>query len=296
MLATPRAIFGVHNVTPYNRTDGTFYGILKVVAGSTLNLSGSIQALKGGSSKVPWAVEEGELSAQLQLKVREYPDFLFQLFGGLTPTENGADASGNVSTLTNKLNTSVMNATTGIASVAAISGSEGDLKFGKYVVVAKSPTTVDIYCSSDADFGRGTVGTYATSALDIVAMNQTITASTATNITGFGFKLMGGSGAIALVSGDTATFEIRPKNTANMVGILGSVTSNFPEFGAICMAKKRATGELFEVDCFRCKGEGIPIHFEENKWSEADIKVMLMYDPAQDGFARMRLVTPITPN
>jgi hypothetical protein len=296
VLSNPRGIFGVHSVSPYSLVDGSFYGTLKVVKSASLNFSGSTIPLKGGSNKSPWAVEEGEINCGLSLKVGEYPDFLFKLFQGLTVTENSPDASGNVSTLTNKLNSSVMHATTGIASVLAISGSEGDLKFGKYVVIAASATTVNVYAASDVDFQRGTSGVFQGDALTLVAAAVTITASAATNITGFGFKLTGGSGTIGMTTGDSATFEVRPKNTASLSGVLGQSGAVFPEFGAIIMAKKRGNGEMVEIDAYRCKGEGFPINFDENKWSEADIKVQLMYDSVQNGYARIRAVTPTTPN
>ena len=32
-LTAPRNIFGVHSVSPYSRTDGLFYGIIKVLKG-----------------------------------------------------------------------------------------------------------------------------------------------------------------------------------------------------------------------------------------------------------------------
>lgn len=296
MLPLPRGIFGVHSVTPYSLVDGTMYGILKVVKSASLNFSGTTIPLRGGSQKGPWAVEEGDINCGLSLKVGEYPDFLFTLFQGLTPTENAADALGNVSTLTNKLGTSVMSATTGIASSLVLTGSEADLKFGKYVVVAMSATTVNVYASTDVDFQRGAIQTFQDNTLKLVASAVTITATTASNITGFGFKLTGGSGTIAFVTGDTATFVVRPKNTASLSGVLGQSGATFPEFGAIVMAKKRGTGEMIEIDCYRCKGEGFPIGFDENKWSEADIKIQLMYDAAQNGYANIRTVTPISPN
>jgi hypothetical protein len=296
MLSLPRGIFGVHSVTPYSRVDGTPYGTLKVVQSAALNFSGQTVALRGGSNKGPWHTEEGDINAGLSLKVGEFPDFLFTLFQGLTPTENGADATGAVSALTNKKGTSVMNATTGIASALAIAGSEGDLKFTKYLVVVKTPTTVNVYGMSDADFQRGTAGVFALDDLSLVASNVTITASAASNITGFGFKLTGGSGTIGMTAGDTATFEVRPKNTANMSGVLGQSGAVFPEFGCILMAKKRGSGEMFEIDAYRCKGEGFPINLDENKFAIADIKVQLMYDAQLDGYAKIRAVTPVSPN
>lgn len=296
MLPNPRGLYGVHSVTPYSRLDGTMYGILKVVSSASLNFSGKTVPLNGGSAKGPWAVEEGEIDCSLSLKVSEYPDFLFTLFQGVTPTENAGEALGSVTALTNKLGTSVMNATTGIASVGIITGSEADVKFAKYLVVATTTTTVNLFASTDADFQRGAVENYQDGTLKLLATNVTITATEPSNLVGFGLVLTGGSGTIGMVAGDTASFSARPKNTSSMTGVLGQSGATFPEFGAIVMAKKRGTGELLEIDCYRCKGEGFPIGMDANKWSEATIKIQLMYDAVLNGYAGFRTVMPVSPN
>lgn len=296
MLPNVRGFFGVHSASPYSRIDGSFYGTLKSLASASLNFSGKTVPLNGGSLRSPFAVEDGAIAAELDLKTNEYPDFIFTLFMGMTPTDNSADALGAVTALTNKQGTSCMSATTGIASVGVITGSEGDLKFMKCVVIVKSATTVNVYGSTDADFQRGTPETFQDGTLKLLATNVSITSGAASNLAGWGIVLTGGSGSIALVTGDTATFSVRPKNSGSVTGVLGMSGSTFPEFGCLIMAQKRSTGELFEVDAWRCKGEGFPIGLDEKKWSQASIKVQLMYDATLDGFASIRLVTPLTPN
>lgn len=291
-LSAPRVIFGVHSVTPYKRADGLPYGILKVLGGSSLSLAGELIGLNGGSSKYEWAVEDGRITAEMSLKVKEYPDFLFELFLGKAPTANSAEASGNASTLTNKKGSSVMVGTTGIASVGVKSGSEADLKFGKYVVKAVSSTTVDVYFSSDADINRGTDGEYQNDALKITASALTITTSSAVTIPNFGLELTGGSGTIGMTTNDTATFEVRPINDKSMTVTIGATTDEFPEFGAIVMAQKRGNQEMFEIDCLRCKGIGMPLGFEEVAYSEAEIKIKAFYDSTQNAVFKLRHVTP----
>lgn len=291
-LSDPRAIFGVHSVSPYNRTTGEFYGILKVLGGSSISLSGETINLMGGSSKYPWASEDGPIEAEMSLKVKEYPDFLFELFLGKAPTANAAEASGNASAITNKKGTSVMNATTGVTSVLTV-GTAADLKFGKYLLKYASATTLDVYFSSDADIARGTNGTYQSDLLKVTATPLTITSGAPTVIPNFGLSLNGGSGAIAFTSGDTAQFEVRPANTKSMTVTVGaSADSLFPEFGAIIMSQKRGNQELFEIDALRCKGIGLPMGFEENAWSEAEIKAKLLYDSTADAVFKVRAVTP----
>lgn len=292
-LSAPRSFFGVHSFTPYSRTDGTFYGTIKVLKGSSLSLSGEQVELTGGSSKYPWALEEGVITAEMSLKFGQFEDFLFELFLGKAPTALTTEASGNASTLTNYKGVSLKSATTGVTSVGVKSGNEADLKFGKYVVKAASATTVNVYYSSDADIARGTNGTYQDDALKVTATPLTITASSPVTIPNFGLELSGGSGTIALVVGDTATFEVRPVNAGGMTVRIGSASdTSFPEFGSIVMAQKRGNQELMELDCFRCKGAGMPLNFEQNAFAEAEVKVKVLYDNDKDGVFDVRFVKP----
>lgn len=289
-LSEPRVIFGIHSVTPYSRTTGLPYGILKVLKGSSLSLSAELVDLTGGSSKFPWASEDGAISSEMSLKFNEYPDFMFELFLGKAPTTNAAETSGNVSTLTS-VAAGVFSATVGVASVSLKSGSAADLKFGKYIVKYVSATTVDVYYLSDIDIARGTNGTMQNDALKITATALTIATGADVDIPNFGLKLTGGSGTIALVAGGTAEFFVRPVNTASTTVRIGAAAdTTFPEFGCLVYAQKRGNNEMFEIDIFKAKAAGMPIGFEANAWSEAEVKVKLLYDSAKDGLFDLRHV------
>lgn len=291
-FSTGRKIYGIHSVTPYNRTTGEFYGMLKVLNGSSLSLSGELVELRGGSNKYPWAVEEGAITSEMSLKASEYPDFIFTLFLGKAPTINSAEATGYVSAEENKQGTSVIQATTGL-TIAAKSGSESDLKFGHYVVKAVSATSVDVFISSDIDLSRGTNGTLASNLLKITASPITIATTTAVTIANYGLELTGGSGTIALVTNDTATFEVRPINTGSRSVVIGSVSdSSFPEFGAFVMAQKSGSQSLVELDVFRCKSIGVPIGFDAGKFSEFEAKIKVFYDETKDGIFKETDVDP----
>lgn len=282
-LSQPRSIFGVHSVTPYSRTNGMFYGTLKVLKSSSLSLQGELIELMGGSSKYSWAAEDGQIKAEMSLKFSEYADFLFELFLGKAVTANAAETTGSITTLTNKYGSSIK-ATTGIASVAILSGSEADLKYGHYVIQAATTTTVHVYYFPDGDIGAGTNGSYSTDTGRITSSALTVVQSTATNIPNFGIKFTGDSGTIGITAGDTATFSVRPVNTGSTeVNIGSSADSVFPEFGCLVLAQKRGNGELTELDCYRCKSAGMPIGFEMSAWSEADVKVKVLYDSTLDG-------------
>jgi hypothetical protein len=296
MLNPIETIFGVDSVAFFDPITHLFLGRLRALQSSSLKITGKEIELSGGSSYFPWDSQPGKMTAQLAIKASEYPDFIFPLFAGGTAVENAADALGFVSTPVNRQGTSVIKATTGIATVLAKAGSEGDLKTGKYVLKAVSPTTVQLYVAYDTDLGRGTRVIMVDDTQALLTVPATITLGAGTDLAGLGLTLTGGSGAIAMVVGDTATFDVRPKNTSNMEVILGSQRASFPEWGAIIMGKRMSNGKLVEVEVYRGKGQGLPINFDVDKFSEWDVNCSILQDPNQDGIARVRRITPTTPS
>lgn len=283
-LSNPTVVFGIHSITPYDPDTRIPLGTAKVIGQGSLNLSGDVIELNGGSSRYPWANEDGVISPELSLTVKEYPPFLMQAFLGKAPTENSAESGGSVSSaLANVNGTSVLDASTGVATATVKSGSEDDLKTGIYVVKAVSATTVDIYSMSDVDFAQGTDKEFVDDTLKITASALTITASTAVEIPGFGVELTGGSGTIGMTTGDTAVFEVRAINTGSTEAVIGSSTETYAEVGMVIVAQKRGSGEVFMIDCYRAKGIGMPINFTEKEFSEAEITMKLRRDTSRNG-------------
>jgi hypothetical protein len=289
-LTNPRVLFGVHSVTPYNRTTGDYYGELRVLGGSVLSISGELIKLNGGSQLYPWAIEEGATTAALALKVKEYPDFLFELFLGLAPTAAGAAASGTVDGFVNVSGTSIFDATTGIATVTAT--TVGDLKFGKYLIKYVSATTVDVYHSSDVDIKAGTDGEMQNDLLKITASALTVTTGAPVAVPNYGISLTGGSGTINFSATDTAEVWVLPASTKDMSVVVGATGDIKPEFGCLVVGQKRSNNEMYMIDLYRCRGTGLPLGAEEKAFSEAEIAVEAFYDSVKDGVFRMRHVTP----
>lgn len=288
--SAPRAIFGVHGATPYNRTTGLPYGELRVLKGSSLSLQGEQQELLGGAAKYPWAVEEGAIKAELSLNIGQLEDFMFELFLGKAPTALSAETSGNVSTAANKKGTSIINGSNGISGVSATSADNGDLKFGKYIIVALSANTFDVYITSSIDTGRGNNVTVSTDAMKIIAAADISSANVVDAATGLTFTK---AGTPAFTTGDTATFEVRPVNSGgSTVTIGGVVDQSFPEFGCVLYAQKRGNQEMAEIDIFRCKAAGMPIPFEMGAFAAFEVKVACLYDDTQDGLFSFRHVKP----
>lgn len=285
-----RHVFGIHSFSPYSRVDGMPYGLVNVLDSGSLSLTGELIELFGGSNKYSWAAEDGQVTAEMSLKFGEMPNFFFELFLGKAPTATTAETSGNVTTLTNKNGTSVVNATTGIASVAVLTASKANLKFGKYVVKALSSTTFKVYVSTDIDLNRGTDVAVDDDSNSVTSAAQTVTSGADTDIASLGLKFVGGSGSIALTTGDTATFEVRPVNARAMTVQIGAAADVRPEFGAILMAQKRGSDALFEVDAYKCKADGMPIGFESFAWAKPEVKAKLSYDSAKDAVFGVRAV------
>jgi len=290
-LSSPRALFGVHSVAFYNTTTREPYGIVKVAKGANLSLSGETISLTGGSFKFPWAIEDGLVTTELSMSFAEYPDFLYEVLLGKEPTTNTSDSGGNVTTITNQNGTSVVDATTGIASVAATSGDTADLKFGKYLVKVTDAASdeVTVYQYSDIDFARGTSTEFTDDTLAIGTVVIGDTGGTST-LADYGLEFTGGSGTVALTDGDTATFEVRPVNTSNMEVTIGGVSDTFPEFGCLVYGQQRGGGQMFEADLFRCKAVGMPINFTPQEFSEAEVTIQAFYDSTRNGIMKVRSI------
>jgi len=288
-LSDPRILFGVHSISPYSRADGMPYGIMKVIGSASLALNADLEQLFGGSNRFAWAAESKTFSTELTVKVKMYEGFMFELFLGASVTTNVAEASGSVTTLTNKKGTSLVQASTGVATVSALAGSSANLKFGKYVAKVITSTTIKVYLLSDIDITRGTDGTYVDDTLE-VSGPHTIVASTDTDVAALGIKFAGGSGTIGMTVGDTATFEVRPINTKSLSISVGSSTTSIPNFGALILAQKRATGQMFEIDALNCVASGLPIALAEMAFSEPEIKMTCLYDATADAVFKIRAI------
>jgi hypothetical protein len=286
-LSSPNSVFGIHSLTAYNPDTRLPYGTAKVLGQANFNLTGELTPLNGGSSAYPWRVERGLITSEISVTLREYPDWLYEVFLGKAVTSNAAEANGAVSiALTNTKNTSVQDATTGIATATVKSGSESDLKSGIYAVVAASATTVDVYALSDVDFAQGTDKVFVDDSLKITSSALTITASTAVTVPDFGIELTGGSGTIGMTAGDIAIFEVRTANTGSTEVVIGSSTENYVDVGLLLAAQKSGSKNIFYIDVYRAIGVGAPVNLAEQAFSEAEITLQAFRDADRDGLAR----------
>ena len=107
-----------------------------------------------------------------------------------------------------------------------------------------------------------------------------------------GLELTGGAGTIGMTVADTATFEVNPPSTKSSSIVVGKSTDTFPAFGALLLSQKRSTGEMFEIDAHNCVGGGLQISFEENAFSQPELKMTCLYDSSLDRVFTIRHILP----
>jgi len=283
-LSPPQCIFGVHSVTAYNPDTLVPYGTAKVIGSATFSNTGEIIDLFGGSNLYPWKKEAGIITAEGSFVFREYPDWAFQAFLGKAATTNAAETGGSVDNITNRNGVSTVSATVGIASVGIESGLEADVKSTRYVVKVVSATTVDIYAMSDIDFATGVDLSFQDDSLKITAAALTVPSAGGTvSIPNTGLELIGGSGTVAMTTGDTASFTSRAINDGSTEVVIGSDTSTYIDVGLILHGQKQKDGTINSIDIYRAIGVGMPMGFTEKAFSEAEIPWGAQYDTIRGG-------------
>lgn len=284
-LSAKRHIYGIHSITPYNPISFERYGTLETLGAGSFSITQAINVLRGGSLRVPWAAELGDQEASLTLTMREYPDFIFELFMGKAPTAVAASATGSISALANKKGTSVMSATNGISDVAITSGKNADLKAGLYVIKTTGSQAFDVYGTSNVDFSRGENVEFVDDTLKLTATPLSVAAGTV-SMDDFGLDFTA-VGVPNFTVGDTAYFRVKPINDGSSSVIIGGIADIAPEFGAILVAQKRGDASLCEIDVFKCRGGGMNIGANEKAFAETPITATAFYDTVRGGVAEI---------
>lgn len=276
--STPIQTFGIARVVPYNLTTGIPYGSLRVLQNSSFNTTGELIENRGGASKYPWAIAEGNITAELNLAFSELPAWAYEVFAGKAATELAGEIAGSIGTLENVKGTSMTDGANGmIASITA--AAEGDLKFGTYLFVADSASTMDVYYSG-SDIARGTDGEY----LD--DQQKIATSIGAGAIAGWGLTIAE-AGTFAMTIGDSASLLVNPINNGSVSVNVGGASDTYPEFG-IRMYSIPTAGVVTEIDAYRCKAAGMPHNLVNNEFVSVEIAGKAFYDAVKDGVYSVR--------
>ncbi len=275
MVALTKDIFyGIHTIAILDRDNGFLPysdGVLEVVGNLNVNISKELVNLSGGSNPYFFASEDGASSAELQMTVRQLNQSAMRAGLAAVVTTVSSSATGTISSLVNTKGTSVVSATTGIASISLLAGSTAEIKSGYWVVKAESSTTVNIYATTNLDFLRGTDVEVQDSTLKLLAANQTITTGGNTDISTLGIRLTGGSGTIGMTSGDVAIFRIDAPHGGIRQYSIGAVGQTNPYVGIMAYGQTQADGTKTQIFMPRVKLGGLPVNFTEKAFGEFEI-------------------------
>jgi hypothetical protein len=267
-----KGMYGAKYAIPYNRTTGMPYGVFRVIQEIAFERSVEFNDLTGGDAQGAWDSEPGQPENTLTGTFKEYPNFGYTFLESATVTENTAETSGNFGTLENVTGTSVFSGTTGIAGVAALSGSEANIPFGRLVFKASGSDTVDIYLIGLPQ-GAGVFSDVEGK----VASDVTVTSGGTVDVTALGIQITGGSGTIGFTLSDTAKIDVRGVNNGNsVIQIDGSGEPK--EFGMMIMMPKKSDGALYYYDIFRIKAQGLPFTATSKEWSEWELSASVLVD------------------
>lgn len=272
--------FGVKALIFYKPETLKPVGVFRVI--SNVEYAREIEQLllTGGHRNGAWASEAGEPTNTLTATLKEFPDFAFTELDNATKTDIlGEDTSGFVGPITDKVGTSISNATTGIASVSVTAGGELKVPLGKIVIAATAVANeVDLYLLGDTATGPLPV----VNELTLLASGVVIPDSGGTiDIADYGITLTGGSGTVALVDNDTAYFESRPANSKTTQIVMGD-DSDLKNLGVIMVVPRNSAGQQTVFDFPKVSVGGIPFAANTREYAEFEFTGTPLLDDSNE--------------
>lgn len=271
--SNPIASFGIHQATVKDLATHKMFTML-ILDSAEPDFSQDLVDLRGGSSAFPWASAPGEANGEIAMTIKQYDAGVLKFFspyiaGSISENESG-DALGDVTAITNVVGTSAVDSGAGIASIAAETDEEASLKFGDYIAVVVSPTTIDLYVNVNID-GY----TYEDDALKITS--TPITIPDASTVAFNGVEFTGGT-SVAMTIGDKAAFSVRPINTYNLTHYIGKSAAAPLEFELTIVGEKIGT-KIRVAKYSRCiAGGGAGLKFMYKDWATFETTIKLLQD------------------
>ena len=277
-MATSRPIqnFGIHQITLKDATDPSIIGVGKVLGDITPDINQELIDNRGGSAAFPWASAPGEATGEISIILKQYDKnllrFLNPYISGSLVEDDDGDAAGYAAAITNSVGTTVVSATTGIASVAvdpttALAG----LSYGDYIIKATAAATFDIYIDMDIS---GTAPYYDdTYKVNAAAITNPGTGGT---VTAHGITFTAGSAGSAFDTDDVARFSVRPINSYMLTSYIMKDGSSPQEFELTIVGEK-VDDRVRVIKFPRCiAGGGANLKFVYKGWSmiETTIKIL----------------------
>ena len=256
-----RDFFGIRYLIPYNLTTHKPLVVLRAVGEVSYENEVSQVELLGGHTDAPHDIEFGQPSPTLTGVIREYPAEIYQLMEKSTVTENTAETSGSVGSVTNGQGTTVFGGAVGLSNITANPAQLSNLKFGKYVLVATSTTVLDLHIAGDVDSFDNITGRF------VASVSTPSAGSVQIDSAGIVLTVVG---TPAYTVGDTAYLEVRPVNTGSTEVIVG-VGATPSNFGVRCVFPQKTDGVLHYIDVFNVSARGMSWKGVSREFSEYEI-------------------------
>lgn len=278
-LSNPVLSYGISDATIEDLVTKERFS-LRVLGDIEFNSSQESNKLYGGASDYPWGIAKGVSEATLSMTVKQYDVSVLKYFSPFIASalvENtSGDTSGYVSSPLNVLGTSAVSATTGIASCAVTSTINP--KFGSYYIKAVSSTTFNVYINNNL---TGLI--LEDDNLKVNSTPYTLPNASTIALTEIGITLTGGS-AVAMITGDIASFDVRPINSYNYSFKGGYAGSSLQNFALTVFAEKLGGNQYRSLFLPRVQASGMPIKFLEKDWSTFDVELDVAFDSSK-GYA-----------
>jgi len=265
-----KSIYGIHSFALLNKDTLIPYVLMKAIGSANLELSGESQKLTGGSSPYPLDSEVSSISSECSFTAREYPATTIEKFLAASLTTYAPVSAGQIVEKANLVGDSGDDLTVGLAS-----GASADLKAGMYVFKFTDTAKGILYAMSDI-----AGGTFEDE--DALQVTEELTLSSSpTTVTGYGITLTAPA-TPAFVADDAVKFTVvEPDKTLEVITV-GKLSASFEEFAAVIYAQKRGSSTYTWMFLSRVKAYGMPVQFEEKKFSEWQVKLEVLYDPDND--------------
>ncbi len=287
-----RSIFGIHDIRFFSRSTWFPVAYYKVLGDVNIDMPAEFVDLKGGSNLFSWASAVSSFKPAVSIVARQISADIVGMNLDADLTETTADSDGDVTDEANVNGTTIINATTGIATVTLKSSDEGDAKEGWYVI--KCPTagaTVNVYSFSSSDFSRGTRGVLGDDDGLITSSPVTITTGGTTDLADYGIRFTGGSGAIAFTEGHTACFYVQKPHGGAYSAIIGAQPLSFSEYGCNIVSETES-GVQYNMLLYRVKPAGMSLPFKEKGYGEYNVNMSVLYDSVKNAFGVLKATTP----
>ncbi len=259
-------VFGARALALLDLVSGDI-SAFEVLDGSVnADFSAEFADLLGGAAKTPRAREITSIAGSLEATLKQVNGDWMRATIGADVDTTAASATGSIVDIKNIVGSSVIDAITGIDTIDIITGD--DLKPGNYYITAESPTAISVARDITGEGVKFQPDSYQVTGTDITIVTTTGSAFTdIDDANTFGIELTGGSGTIALVSGDRAQFTVIPPHN----GIEESTIPNLiqiPEFELTVYSEVKSNGGFSMLTLPRVQASGLPLTFNVGEFSD----------------------------